>query len=98
MEDQVFDILSLWAPVFSRNPENQINQTDDLTSTVRLASFFIYVHFSLRFTPIPDIRFDNLYLFYPPSTLLLDLKGFVSFCYSTAAVYLYDYVFEVSKD
>lgn len=38
MEDQVFDVLSLWAPVFSRNPENQINQTDDLTSIVSVWS------------------------------------------------------------
>lgn len=36
MEYQVFDILSLWTPVFSRDPENQINKEDDLSSAIRL--------------------------------------------------------------
>ncbi|KAA8530559.1 hypothetical protein F0562_005268 [Nyssa sinensis] len=34
LEDQVFDILSLWAALFSGNPEYQINQTGDLTSRI----------------------------------------------------------------
>ncbi|KAK1357514.1 HEAT repeat-containing protein 5B [Heracleum sosnowskyi] len=34
MEYQVFDILSLWTPVFSRDPENQINKEDDLSSAI----------------------------------------------------------------
>ncbi|XP_059670574.1 protein SWEETIE [Cornus florida] len=34
LEDQVFDILSLWATLFSGNPEHQINQGGDLTSRI----------------------------------------------------------------
>ncbi|XP_058187917.1 protein SWEETIE-like isoform X1 [Rhododendron vialii] len=34
LEDQVFDILSLWAALFTGNAENQIKQTEDLTSTI----------------------------------------------------------------
>ncbi|KAL8123865.1 hypothetical protein AgCh_011749 [Apium graveolens] len=34
MEYQVFDILSLWTPVFSRDPENQINKEEDLSSAI----------------------------------------------------------------
>ncbi|KAK3035229.1 hypothetical protein RJ639_033863 [Escallonia herrerae] len=39
MEDQVFDILSLWAALFNRNPDYQINQTEDLASLIRALSF-----------------------------------------------------------
>ncbi|KAL6961018.1 hypothetical protein U1Q18_038781 [Sarracenia purpurea var. burkii] len=38
LEDQVFDILSLWAALFTGNAENQIKQTEDLTSTIRMWS------------------------------------------------------------
>ncbi|KAJ4850066.1 hypothetical protein Tsubulata_019358 [Turnera subulata] len=34
LEDQVFDILTLWASLFSGNPENEIKQTGDLVSSV----------------------------------------------------------------
>lgn len=34
LEDQVFDILSLWATIFSGNPEHEIKQTGDLTSRI----------------------------------------------------------------
>ena len=34
LEDEVFDILSLWAPLFSGNPEHQLKQTGDLTSSI----------------------------------------------------------------
>ncbi|KAK2986819.1 hypothetical protein RJ640_011044 [Escallonia rubra] len=39
MEDHVFDILSLWAALFNRNPDYQINQTEDLASLIRALSF-----------------------------------------------------------
>ncbi|KAJ7971209.1 HEAT repeat 5B-like protein [Quillaja saponaria] len=32
LEDQVFDILSLWATLFSGNPEDEVKETADLTS------------------------------------------------------------------
>lgn len=35
LEDQVFDILSLWATLFSGNPEHEIKQTGDLTSRIQ---------------------------------------------------------------
>ncbi|KAM7524202.1 hypothetical protein LguiA_014104 [Lonicera macranthoides] len=38
MEDQVFDILSLWAALFTKNPDSQINQTEDLKSTISVWS------------------------------------------------------------
>lgn len=41
MEYQVFDILSLWTPVFSRDPENEINKADDLPSAIRLDTQFV---------------------------------------------------------
>ncbi|KAJ9561951.1 hypothetical protein OSB04_007111 [Centaurea solstitialis] len=34
MEDQVFDILSLWADLFSRSPEYQVDSTEDLSSRI----------------------------------------------------------------
>nr|GMD55450.1 HEAT repeat-containing protein 5B isoform X2 [Ipomoea batatas] len=34
LEEEVFDILSLWATVFSRNPERHISETVDLPSTL----------------------------------------------------------------
>lgn len=36
LEDQVFDILSLWASLFTGNPEDETNQTGDLISRIRL--------------------------------------------------------------
>lgn len=36
LEEEVFDILSLWATVFSRNPERHISETVDLPSTLWL--------------------------------------------------------------
>uniref|UniRef100_A0A2P2MKT4 HEAT repeat-containing protein 5B isoform X2 n=1 Tax=Rhizophora mucronata TaxID=61149 RepID=A0A2P2MKT4_RHIMU len=38
LEDQVFDILSLWAALFSGNPEQEIKQIGDLTSKIRIWS------------------------------------------------------------
>jgi hypothetical protein len=38
LEDQVFDILSLWATVFSGNPAHEIMQTGDLTYRIRVWS------------------------------------------------------------
>ncbi|XP_071711040.1 protein SWEETIE [Rutidosis leptorrhynchoides] len=38
MEDQVFDILSLWSDVFSRVQDHQINPTEDLSSKIRVWS------------------------------------------------------------
>ncbi|KAK7827054.1 protein sweetie [Quercus suber] len=37
LEDQVFDILSLWVTVFSGNPSHEIVQTGDLTFRIRRA-------------------------------------------------------------
>ncbi|CAK7344401.1 unnamed protein product [Dovyalis caffra] len=34
LEDQVFDILSLWATLFSGNPEREIKQIEDLASKI----------------------------------------------------------------
>ena len=34
LEDEVFDILSLWASLFSGNPEHQIMRTGDLSSSI----------------------------------------------------------------
>ncbi|EEF45628.1 conserved hypothetical protein [Ricinus communis] len=34
LEDQVFDILSLWAPLFGGIPEQEIKQTGDLTARI----------------------------------------------------------------
>ncbi|XP_043809967.1 protein SWEETIE isoform X3 [Manihot esculenta] len=34
LEDQVFDILSLWAPLFGGNPEQEIKQIGDLTPSI----------------------------------------------------------------
>ncbi|CAN0928886.1 Protein SWEETIE [Linum grandiflorum] len=34
LEDQVFDILSLWATLFSKSPEQETNQGGDLTSKI----------------------------------------------------------------
>ncbi|KAF2313762.1 hypothetical protein GH714_013249 [Hevea brasiliensis] len=36
LEDQVFDILSLWAPLFGGNPEQDIKQIGDLTSRISI--------------------------------------------------------------
>lgn len=36
LEDQVFDILSLWASAFQGNPERHISETKDLQSNIRL--------------------------------------------------------------
>ncbi|GAV75653.1 LOW QUALITY PROTEIN: hypothetical protein CFOL_v3_19131, partial [Cephalotus follicularis] len=41
IEDQVFDILSLWADLFSGNAEHEIKQTGDLTSRIYLWSVAI---------------------------------------------------------
>ncbi|XVF20554.1 hypothetical protein REPUB_Repub12eG0010500 [Reevesia pubescens] len=38
LEDQVFDILSLWADLFSGNPEDVIRQSGDLQSRIRVWS------------------------------------------------------------
>ncbi|XP_050123637.1 protein SWEETIE-like isoform X1 [Malus sylvestris] len=38
LEDQVFDILSLWASLFTGNPDDETNQTGDLTSRIRMWS------------------------------------------------------------
>ncbi|KAK9106905.1 hypothetical protein Syun_022916 [Stephania yunnanensis] len=38
LEDQVFDVLSLWATLFSGNPEYQIRQAGDLTSQIQVWS------------------------------------------------------------
>ncbi|CAI9766931.1 unnamed protein product [Fraxinus pennsylvanica] len=38
LEDQVFDILSLWASAFGGNPEHHINQAHDLTSNISVWS------------------------------------------------------------
>ncbi|KAI3726462.1 hypothetical protein L1987_66259 [Smallanthus sonchifolius] len=38
MEDQVFDILSLWTDVFSRVQDHQVNPTEDLSSKIRVWS------------------------------------------------------------
>lgn len=38
LEDQVFDILSLWAAPFGGNPERKIKQAEDLTSEIRVWS------------------------------------------------------------
>lgn len=35
LEDQVFDILSLWVTVFSGSPAHEIMQTGDLTFRIR---------------------------------------------------------------
>lgn len=40
LEDQVFDILSLWASAFGGNPEHHINQAQDLASNIRLANLY----------------------------------------------------------
>ncbi|XP_021603052.2 protein SWEETIE [Manihot esculenta] len=34
LQDQVFDILSLWAPLFGGNPEQEIKQIGDLTPSI----------------------------------------------------------------
>ncbi|KAJ6750257.1 hypothetical protein OIU85_000855 [Salix viminalis] len=34
LEDQVFDILSLWATLFSGNPEREIQKNEDLASRI----------------------------------------------------------------
>ncbi|KAJ6368417.1 hypothetical protein OIU78_000917 [Salix suchowensis] len=34
LEDQVFDILSLWATLFSGNPEREIQKIEDLASRI----------------------------------------------------------------
>ncbi|KAL8250875.1 hypothetical protein R6Q59_034568 [Mikania micrantha] len=38
MEDQVFDILSLWTDAFSRVQDHQVNPTEDLSSKIRVWS------------------------------------------------------------
>ncbi|KAK9116093.1 hypothetical protein Sjap_015040 [Stephania japonica] len=38
LEDQVFDVLSLWATLFSGNPEYQIRQAGDLASKIQVWS------------------------------------------------------------
>ncbi|XP_076960722.1 protein SWEETIE-like [Bidens hawaiensis] len=38
MEDQVFDILSLWTDVFSRVQDHQVDSTEDLSSKIRVWS------------------------------------------------------------
>ncbi|XP_049385527.1 protein SWEETIE isoform X1 [Solanum stenotomum] len=38
LEDQVFDILSLWASAFQGNPERHINETKDLQSNISVWS------------------------------------------------------------
>ncbi|PON93486.1 Coatomer beta subunit [Trema orientale] len=38
IEDQVFDILSLWADLFRGNPEHETKQSGDLTSRIRMWS------------------------------------------------------------
>ncbi|KAM2466399.1 hypothetical protein PS1_008328 [Malus domestica] len=38
LEDQVFDILSLWASLFTGNPEDETNHTGDLISRIRMWS------------------------------------------------------------
>ncbi|XP_004306022.1 PREDICTED: HEAT repeat-containing protein 5B isoform X1 [Fragaria vesca subsp. vesca] len=38
LEDQVFDILSLWVSLFTGNPQNETNQTGDLISRIRMWS------------------------------------------------------------
>ncbi|KZV35643.1 HEAT repeat-containing protein 5B [Dorcoceras hygrometricum] len=43
LQDQVFDILSLWAPTFSRNPKQHINQAHDIASEIRALSYISQV-------------------------------------------------------
>ncbi|KAI4352232.1 hypothetical protein L6164_006505 [Bauhinia variegata] len=38
LEDEVFDVLSLWATVFSENPEKEVKQTEDLMSRIQVWS------------------------------------------------------------
>ncbi|XP_057993388.1 protein SWEETIE isoform X1 [Hevea brasiliensis] len=42
LEDQVFDILSLWAPLFGGNPEQDIKQIGDLTSRISVWSSAVH--------------------------------------------------------
>lgn len=34
LEEDVFDILALWATLFTGNPENEVTKTDDLMSRI----------------------------------------------------------------
>jgi len=34
LEEDVFDILALWATLFTENPENEIKKTEDLMSRI----------------------------------------------------------------
>ncbi|XP_063949543.1 protein SWEETIE isoform X2 [Daucus carota subsp. sativus] len=72
MEYQVFDILSLWTPVFSRDPENEINKADDLPSAISVwaASIDALTAFIKRFVSPNDV---NQKILLQPVLLYLNL-------------------------
>ena len=65
MEDQVFDIPSLWADVFSgHGQENQADSSEDLSSKIRLAHFSSVMSFLL--VKLPIYPFGSAWNMRPP--------------------------------
>ncbi|KAF6137275.1 hypothetical protein GIB67_036312 [Kingdonia uniflora] len=80
LEDQVFDILSLWVSLFSGYEENQIKQVDDLTSEIRLRSAAVdaLTSFIKSFITATD-SVNNAILLQPVLVYLTRAMSYVSF-------------------
>ncbi|KAK4346804.1 hypothetical protein RND71_033143 [Anisodus tanguticus] len=61
LEDQVFDILSLWASAFQGNPEHHISETNDLQSNIR--PYFSFWLASSIVSSV-DVEEEDTYIYY----------------------------------
>ncbi|KAK7269008.1 hypothetical protein RIF29_21723 [Crotalaria pallida] len=63
LEEEVFDILSLWATLFSGDPENEVKKTEDLMSRIHVWSAAIHALTAfIRCFISPDLVNDGILL------------------------------------
>ncbi|XP_057757016.1 protein SWEETIE isoform X1 [Arachis stenosperma] len=63
LEQEVFDILALWATLFTGNPENELKETEDLVSTIYVWSSAIHALTAfIKCFIAPDVVNDGVLL------------------------------------
>ncbi|EXB97166.1 hypothetical protein L484_008656 [Morus notabilis] len=78
IEDQVFDILSLWADIFSGTPEHESKQTEDVTSRIRIWSAAIDALTSFLKCFVKPTSFDSGILLQPVLVYLSRALSYIS--------------------
>lgn len=79
LEDEVFDILSLWASLFSGNPEHQIMRTGDLSSSICVWSAAVDALTAFVKCFVPSNTLNNGILLQPVLLYLSRALSYISF-------------------